>query len=67
MIKRLGPKRWQPLHRLVYVVAIGAGLHYYEQQKTPARLAKVFAVVIAVLLAYRVEQKIRTLLAAEEK
>ena len=31
MIKRLGPKRWQALHRLVYGAAIAGVVHFYWQ------------------------------------
>jgi len=54
MIKRLGGKRWRALHRLAYVAAIAGVVHYYMQVKADVRLPLVFAVVLAVLLGYRV-------------
>ena len=53
MIKRLGGKRWQALHRLVYVIAIAGVVHYYMQVKADVRQPLVFAAVLALLLGYR--------------
>jgi DMSO/TMAO reductase YedYZ heme-binding membrane subunit len=53
MIKRLGGKRWQALHRLVYVAAIAGVVHFYMQVKADVRLPLAFAAVLAVLLGYR--------------
>jgi len=59
MIKRLGGLQWKKLHRLVYLVAIGAVVHYYEQVKADIRLPLIFAGVLAVLLAFRVVTEAR--------
>jgi glycine betaine catabolism B len=53
MIKRLGGKRWRALHRLAYVAAIAGVIHYYMQVKADVRQPLMFAVVLAVLLGYR--------------
>jgi len=53
MIKRLGGKRWQRLHRLAYVIASGGVFHYYLIVKADARIPYAFAAVLAVLLGYR--------------
>jgi sulfoxide reductase heme-binding subunit YedZ len=53
MIKRLGGKRWQKLHRLTYVSAAGGVLHYYLLVKSDATKPLVFAGVCAALLGYR--------------
>jgi methionine sulfoxide reductase heme-binding subunit len=53
MIKRLGGKRWRKLHRLAYVAAIAGVIHYYMQVKADTRQPLAFAVVLAVLLGYR--------------
>src|SRR5919199_6948774 len=53
MIKRLGGRRWQKLHRLVYVIAIGGVLHYYMLVKADTRIPLAFAFVLALLLGYR--------------
>ena len=53
MIKRLGGKRWRALHRLAYVAAIAGVIHYYMQVKADVRQPLAFAVVLAILLGYR--------------
>jgi sulfoxide reductase heme-binding subunit YedZ len=54
MIKRLGGKRWNQLHRLVYVAAIAGVVHYWMLVKADIRIPLIFAAVIAALLGYRV-------------
>ena len=54
MIRRMNPKRWRALHRLVYFVAIAGVVHFYMQVKSDTRLPIAFGVVIAILLGYRV-------------
>jgi DMSO/TMAO reductase YedYZ heme-binding membrane subunit len=53
MIKRLGGKRWRALHRLVYVAAIAAVIHFYMQVKADIRRPLLFAALLAILLGYR--------------
>ena len=53
MMRRLG-KRWQKLHRLVYVIAIVGVWHFYWQVKLDTLEASMYALVLAVLLATRV-------------
>ena len=53
MVTRLGGTRWKRLHRLGYLVAIGAVIHYYMLVKSDVRLPLTFAGVIGVLLLYR--------------
>lgn len=54
MIKRLGGKRWQRLHKLVYLSVIGGVLHYWLLVKADTRIPLTFAAVLAVLLGYRI-------------
>ena len=54
MIRRLGGKRWQLLHRLIYVSAILGVIHYYWLVKIDETVPFRFAAVVAVLLGYRV-------------
>ncbi len=54
MIRRLGGKRWQLLHRLIYVSAILGVIHYYWLVKIDETVPYRFAAVVAVLLGYRV-------------
>ena len=63
MIRRLG-KRWQQLHRLVYVAAIAAVIHFYWLVKADIRRPFQYGFVLALLLGYRLLAKWRPLLAA---
>jgi sulfoxide reductase heme-binding subunit YedZ len=54
MIRRLGGKRWNRLHRLAYVAAAGGALHFYMLVKADTRLPWAFTGVLGVFLAYRV-------------
>lgn len=53
-VKRLGWKRWQKLHKLVYVVGIAAIAHYYWLVKSDVRAPLRYAGIFAVLMGYRV-------------
>jgi len=53
MIRRLGGKVWKALHRLAYVVAVLGVVHYYMLVKADVTQPVAFAVVLAVLLVYR--------------
>ena len=52
-IRRLGGKRWQALHRLIYVIALCGVVHYYWLVKSDHRLPLLYAAVLAMLLLYR--------------
>ena len=52
-IRRLGGKRWQMLHRLIYVSACAGVVHYYWLVKSDIRLPVFYGAIVAVLLAYR--------------
>jgi sulfoxide reductase heme-binding subunit YedZ len=53
MIKRLGGKWWQRLHRLIYAIAIGGVVHYLWLVKADIRLPLIYGSILAVLLVYR--------------
>jgi len=53
MQRRLGGKRWQILHRLVYLIAVGGVVHYLWLVKKDITLPMLYAVVLAVLLLVR--------------
>jgi sulfoxide reductase heme-binding subunit YedZ len=59
MIKRMGAAKWKNLHRLVYVCAIGAAVHFYLTGKIATTLAMTFAWIVGVLLGYRVIEALR--------
>jgi sulfoxide reductase heme-binding subunit YedZ len=54
MIRRLGGKRWNRLHRLVYVSAAAGVVHYWWLVKADVRRPLAYGVVVATLLLFRV-------------
>lgn len=54
MIRRMGGKRWQMLHRAIYLTAIAGVIHYYWQVKSDVHLPLEYAGVISILLGWRV-------------
>jgi sulfoxide reductase heme-binding subunit YedZ len=53
MIRRLGGRRWNRLHRLVYVAAALGVLHFLWLVKADTREPLIFGAVLATLLGYR--------------
>jgi sulfoxide reductase heme-binding subunit YedZ len=55
MVRRLGGRAWQRLHRLVYLIALLAILHYWWHKagKNDFFEVTIYAVVIGVLLGFR--------------
>ena len=58
MIRRLG-KRWQQLHRLVYVIAIAGVIHFYWLVKADIRRPAQYGAVLGLLLAYRLLARLK--------
>jgi sulfoxide reductase heme-binding subunit YedZ len=54
MIRRLGGKRWNALHRLVYVAGCTGVIHYLWLVKADIRPPTLYAVIVGSLLAFRV-------------
>jgi len=54
MIQRLGGRRWQWLHRLIYVSAAVAIVHFTWAMKKDRHRPIEYGIVLAVLLGYRV-------------
>jgi methionine sulfoxide reductase heme-binding subunit len=52
-IRRLGGKRWQLLHRAIYVSAILGVIHYDWLVKSDTRKPLEYAVIVGALLAWR--------------
>jgi sulfoxide reductase heme-binding subunit YedZ len=52
-IRKLGGKRWQQLHRLIYFSALAGVVHYYWLVKSDVRLPLLYASILLVLLFYR--------------
>jgi methionine sulfoxide reductase heme-binding subunit len=60
-VRWMGAARWQLLHRLVYVVAIAALLHFFWMRGAKNNFAEpiVYLVIIAALLGCRVWRRLR--------
>jgi methionine sulfoxide reductase heme-binding subunit len=54
MIRRLGGRRWNQVHRLVYFTAPAGVVHYWWLVKADVRRPITYAAVVASLLAFRV-------------
>lgn len=53
MIRRLGSLAWNRLHKLVYIAAAAAALHFIMLVKTWQTEPLVYAAIVAVLLGFR--------------
>ena len=53
-IKRMGGKRWNRLHRLIYVAAVTGTIHYLWAVKKDTLFPVIYFIVFALLLGYRV-------------
>jgi sulfoxide reductase heme-binding subunit YedZ len=58
-IRRMGGKRWQLLHRLIYVSAVAGVVHYYWLVKSDVRKPLQYAAIVGVLLLYRLASMLR--------
>jgi sulfoxide reductase heme-binding subunit YedZ len=56
-VKRLGGKRWQRLHRLVYLAAAGAVFHFLWLVKADTTRPALYGIVLVVLLGYRLVRR----------
>jgi methionine sulfoxide reductase heme-binding subunit len=54
MIRRLGGKRWNRLHRLIYVSATAGVVHYWWLVKADIRPPAAYGLIVATLLVFRV-------------
>ena len=59
-VRRMGGKRWQLLHRLIYASAAAGVIHYYWLVKSDIRLPLLYGVLLAILLGYRLVARTRT-------
>jgi len=59
MVRKLG-KRWQKLHRLIYLAAVGGVVHFLWAQKKDIRLPLIYGAVLLVLLGVRLLPALRT-------
>jgi sulfoxide reductase heme-binding subunit YedZ len=58
MIKRLGGKRWQRLHRLIYVTGIFGVIHFWMIVKSDIFYPALFGMILAALLGYRIYSRL---------
>jgi sulfoxide reductase heme-binding subunit YedZ len=52
-IRRIGGKRWQMLHRLIYFAAICGVVHYYWLVKSDVRKPLFYGALVGILLLWR--------------
>jgi len=53
MIRRLGGRRWQNLHKLIYVIGPLAVLHFWWMVKRDLTEPVIYAAILTILLGYR--------------
>ena len=53
-IRRLGGRRWQMIHRAIYISAIAGVIHYYWLVKSDVRKPLFYGALVFLLLAWRV-------------
>jgi sulfoxide reductase heme-binding subunit YedZ len=53
MIRRLGGRRWQALHRLMYASCIGGVVHYWWLVRADVRRPMVYGAIVTLLLVAR--------------
>jgi methionine sulfoxide reductase heme-binding subunit len=58
-IRRLGGRRWNLLHRLVYATAIAGVVHYWWLVKADVSRPQTYAAVVGILLGFRLVWKLR--------
>ena len=57
MVRRLGAHRWMVLHRLIYLIAPLAVLHFWWMVKRDITEPAIYAAVVTLLLGYRLLSK----------
>ncbi len=60
MMKRLGGKNWQLLHRLTYPIAAAAVLHFFWLVKKDVSEPTLYALILSALLCARLIRRLRT-------
>jgi sulfoxide reductase heme-binding subunit YedZ len=54
MVRRLGGMRWRRLHQIVYMIALLALIHYFQQTKADVTVPTFVAGLFGWLMAYRI-------------
>lgn len=59
-IRRLGGRRWQELHRSIYLIGVLATIHYFWLVKATALIYPlIYGSLLALLLGWRVQDRLR--------
>lgn len=58
-IRRMGGRRWQLLHRAIYISAIAGVIHYYWLVKAAVIRPLTYGAIVAVLLLWRLADQFR--------
>src|SRR3546814_19659484 len=68
-IRRLGARRWQSLHRLVYVAGAAGCIHYAMLVKGNQAAPKIYLLILAMLLAalYLPQRRSRSVTRTEQR
>jgi methionine sulfoxide reductase heme-binding subunit len=64
-IRRMGGKKWNLLHKLIYITALAAVLHYFWKVKLDATYPVYYGVGVAALLGFRVWRNVARRKASE--
>ena len=59
MVRRLGGKRWQRLHNVIYVIGLLALIHYFQQTKADVAVPTFAAGLFGWMIGYRLLIKFR--------
>jgi methionine sulfoxide reductase heme-binding subunit len=59
MVRRIGGKRWQHLHNIIYGIGVLALIHYFQQTKADVSVPTFVAGLFAWMLGYRLLLKFR--------
>lgn len=59
MIRRMGARRWQRLHRLIYLVGVGGIVHFLWLVKSDLREPLIYGAILAILLGFRLLDRAR--------
>jgi sulfoxide reductase heme-binding subunit YedZ len=65
-IRRLGGRRWQLLHRAIYITAVAGVIHYYWLVKSAVLRPLTYGAIVAVLLLWRLAARFRSRIGTEQ-
>ena len=59
MVRRMGARNWQLLHRAVYAIGISAVLHFWWMVKLDTTWPRIYAIILTLLLGIRLVWRLR--------